>query len=130
MKSDSALNLWSGAIKFTVAVVSAGFTIEQHMHFLNWTLKIIFMITITIIITATCYYTIALGQIPRQLRLMWSPWCLSHLSSAGRKAKQLKCHWEVRFPAEISGKAPTAVLLPSCSTVAGGVHREQHCRSA
>lgn len=130
--SDSALTLWSGAIKCTVAIVSAGFRVEQHLYFLTWTLKIIFIITI--IITVIYYYTIAQGQGPCQLGLMQSPRCVGHPSSVGSrqngsKAKQLKCHQENKFPVEISGKAPTTVLLPSCSTVPGEGHREFRCRS-
>lgn len=58
-----------------------------------------------------------------------------HPSSAGSpqngsKAKQAKCHQENKFPVEISGKAPAAVLLPSCSTVPGGGPREFRCHSA
>lgn len=60
--SDSALTLWSGAIKCTVAIVSAGFRVEQHVYFLTWTLKLIFIITI--VITVIYYYTIAQGQGP------------------------------------------------------------------
>jgi len=57
--SDNALNLWSGAIECTVAVFSAGFRIEQHMYFLTWTLKIIFIITTSMITTAVHCYTTA-----------------------------------------------------------------------
>lgn len=115
MGIDIALNLCSGAIKSTVAAVSAGFRIEQHVDFLTWTFKMVF---ITIIITVTYYYTIAEGQGPCQLGLMQSPWCVRHPSSAGSpqnvsKAKQVKCHWENQFATEISVKAPSIGLLPA-----------------
>lgn len=52
------------------------------------------------------------------------PTCVIHPSSAGSPhyasmTKQLKCHWENKFPAEISGTE-----LP------GGAPREFHCCQA
>lgn len=76
---------------------------------------------ITIIIVVIYYHAIAQGQWQWQLRFLQDPQCARHPSSAGNPhygnmTKQLKCHQENKFPAEISGKE----LL-------GGAPREFHC---
>lgn len=101
--SENALNLWTGTLKCIAAIVSAGFRIWQ--HFLTWTWKITFVMPITIIIAVIEYHAIAQGQWPWQLQ---DPQCVRHPSSAGSPhygsmTKQLKCHWENKLPAEISG---------------------------
>lgn len=59
------------------------------------------------IIIAVIYYAIAQRQWQWQLRYLQDTLCVRHSSSAGSPPfggiiKQLKCHWENKFPAEIS----------------------------